>query len=112
MSTRANIVIKSGREKLFFYKHSDGYPSGTMPLLETLLNRVKSGEYRDNVGQFSGWLIIEGRKEFINTFDKSGVPEYYNWKCGDIEPTTCIHGDIEYLYTIDLVKKTITTKEV
>lgn len=35
--------------------------------------------------------------------DKNGIA----WKCGAYEPSTCIHGDIEYLYEIDLQKKTL-----
>lgn len=111
MSTRANIIIKSGRDKLIFYKHSDGYPEGTLPILNQFLDKVKSGEIRDNVGQSAGWLIMLGRENLIK--DCGGkMPEYYSWKVGSIEPDTCISSDIEYKYTIDLDKKTITVKQV
>jgi len=110
MSTRANIVIKSGREKLIFYRHSDGYPEGTLPLLEKFLAEIKAGNIRDNVGQSAGWLIEYGRREMMECFDGK-TPEYYQWKVGFIEPTTCIHGDIEFLYTIDLNKKKITVRK-
>jgi hypothetical protein len=30
-----------------------------------------------------------------------------DWKCGAYEPTTGIHGDIEYLYVVDLAAKEI-----
>jgi hypothetical protein len=45
MSTRSNIIIKetfsylegsekvTKTDKLFFYRHSDGYPDGALPLL-------------------------------------------------------------------------------
>lgn len=116
MSTRANIVVKSGREKLIFYRHSDGYPEGTMPLLEKFLKEIKLGNIRDNVSQASGWLIEFGRQEMLEQESefKKLYPNYagYGWKVGFIEPTTCIHGDIEYLYTIDLEKKTIKVKSV
>lgn len=116
MSTRANIVIKHGREKLTFYKHSDGYPEGTMPILTKFIDLVNSGEIRDNVGQAAGWLIELGRQEFLKDqaeFVKT-YPSYkgYSWKIGYIEPTTCIHGDIEYLYTVDLKTRSIKVKEV
>lgn len=117
MSTRANIVVKSGREKLIFYRHSDGYPEGTMPLLNDFLEKVKSGKIRDNVGQAAGWLILLGHKEMSLQAEnfKKEFPNFktnYDWKVGSIEPTTCIHDDIEYLYTIDLDKKKITVKGI
>ena len=111
MSTRANIVLKDGKEKLTFYKHSDGYPEGTMPILEDFINMMKNKAIRDNLPQSAGWLIELGRRDLLNTFNGK-IPDLYHWKVGSIEPTTGIHGDIEYLYTIDLVKKTIKVKKV
>jgi len=34
------------------------------------------------------------------------------WKVGHYEPTTEQHGDINWLYTLDLAAKTITKEEV
>lgn len=109
MSTRANIIVKDGSDELIFYRHSDGYPEGAMPTLEKFLDMIKSGQLRDNVGQAAGWLIILGREEYgeARLTDSLG----YSWKVGAIEPTTGIHGDIEFLYVIDLTKKTITHSE-
>lgn len=109
MSTRANIVLKDESGKLIFYRHSDGYPEGTMPILEKFLNRVKSGELRNNIMQSAGHLIQMGRDEMLECF-KNEIPAYYSWKVGFIEPTTSIHGDVEYIYTIDLDKNTIKVK--
>lgn len=127
MSTRANVVIKDGcGDKFWFYRHSDGYPEGTMPTLEKFLGYVKSGKIRNNAQQASGWLIIIGAEEYKEShIDRpqksyedltpeqekewegkiSSVPR--DWKVGAYEPTGGIHGDIEYLYTIDLSKLTI-----
>ena len=33
------------------------------------------------------------------------------WQVGAYEPTTDIHGDIDYLYTLDLMKLTIIVQE-
>ena len=109
MSTRANIIIKDDADQLIFYRHCDGYPEGTMPTLNKFLDLVKGGLIRDNVGQAAGWLIIIGHIE-----QEKGLPEsqYNSWKVGAYEPTTCIHSDIEYKYTIDLVNKMIITEEV
>jgi hypothetical protein len=126
MSTRANIIIKDEHDKLFFYRHSDGYPEGTLPTLEKFLLYVKEGKIRDNVSQSSGWLIIIGAEEYKaipnkrryeltkedeKEWHKKIYSEPLDWKVGAYEPTTGIHGDIEFLYVIDLDKKTIEIEE-
>jgi hypothetical protein len=122
MSTRTNIVIKDKHDKLFFYRHSDGYPEGTLPTLNIFMDWLTNGKIRNNLSQAAGWLIVLGAMEYntIPEFKTSeatryskgtGEPETFkspeDWKCGAYEPTTGIHGDIEYLYIIDLDKKTI-----
>ena len=109
MSTRANIVITDERgNKLFFYRHSDGYPEGAMPTLEKFMSWVKEGKIRNNVGQASGWLIMLGNLEYEQKNEPTN-DGYSGWKVGAYEPTPYIHGDIEYLYHLDLEKQTITT---
>lgn len=130
MSTRANIVLSESytyrsekgkmitdTEKLFFYRHWDGYPEGTLPLLNVFMNWLKSDVIRDNLSQASGWLIVLGAIEYnsipkhdADNFSTIQPPEY--WKVGSIEPTTGIHGDIEYLYEINLTSKELTYKNV
>ncbi len=118
MSTRANIkLVDSNKDELWFYRHSDGYPEETMPLLEKFLKLVEEGKIRDNVGQAAGWLIMFGAKEYETNHkgEKHDITEpndnaYDGWKVGAIEPTTGEHGDIDYLYTIDLEHKTIIRK--
>ena len=108
MSTRCNVVIKdSYGDELIFYRHSDGYPEGVKESLNTFLNMVKQGLIRDNAVQSAGHLILIGHEEY-NKFKNGSM----GWKVGAYEPTTRIHDDIEFLYTIDLEKKTITTKAV
>lgn len=99
MSTRANIILKDGTDELIFYKHCDGYPDGTLPILQKFLDWMKTQVIRDNIVQASGWLILAGAERLI--------PSVGNWECGSIEPTTRIHGDIEYLYVVDLDEKVI-----
>ena len=102
MSTRANIkMIDSFGDELWFYRHSDGYPEGTMPTLNKFLDLVKKGKIRDNVGQASGWLIMIGHEEY------GSMSVEADWKVGSYEPTNSMHGDIEYLYIIDLDKREI-----
>ena len=126
MSTRANIIIKDEREQLLFYRHSDGYPEETMKTLNIFLDWLRKDKIRNNVEQASGWLVILGAMEY-NTVPKfqTGEPvfktkygdietfkEPEDWKVGTYEPATEIHGDIEYLYTIDLIDQSITIKKV
>ena len=121
MSTRANVVIKDGSEELFFYRHSDGYPEGTLPTLQKFSDWLKSGKIRNNISQASGWLILIGAIEYstipgyeteevINPYNKIKGSQFVNgslkapqsWKVGAYEPTTGLHGDIDYKYVIDL----------
>ena len=115
MSTRANIIITdSYGDKLIFYRHSDGYPEGTMPTLEKFLDLVKEKKIRDNVEQAAGWLIIIGHAEY-NTPENiypEDLKDLFDWKVGAYEPSIHIHGDIEWLYTIDLSAKTIKQEKV
>lgn len=131
MSTRANIIVTDRHNnELIFYRHSDGYPEGAMPTLETFLRYVTEDRIRDNTSQAAGWLVVLGREEYADAYkdDKSGLMPRYaeeprlperqrarghsgyggdDWKVGAIEPTSGLHGDIEYLYIIDLAEKVI-----
>jgi len=105
MSTRANIKVIDGHSnELWFYRHSDGYPEGAMPLIKTFMEKLASGEIRDNISQASGWLIILGHDEYSEISEKY---DHAKWKVGSIEPTTGEHGDIEYLYEINLKEKIV-----
>ncbi len=131
MSTRANIILKEGNEQLWFYRHSDGYPDGTLPTLNIFMDWLKTGKIRNNLSQGAGWLIALGAMEY-NTLpsfktqpdrdfggraikgstDIESIESPKDWKVGAYEPTTGEHGDIEWLYTIDLDTKELTYKEV
>jgi hypothetical protein len=123
MSTRCNIIIKDQYEKLIFYRHSDGYPSVTLNSLCQFMQWIKEDRIRNNVEQCAGWLILLGAKEYSTEYKKNEkTGEYENiektdlfapgndinisgWKAGAYEPSTSIHGDIEYLYTLTIDKK-------
>jgi hypothetical protein len=127
MATRANILIKDDTDTLYFYRHWDGYPDCVLSSLETFLTWLKEGKIRDNVTQAAGWLIILGANEYKRNQmpgdDQDGKSEaaqmlgdlvpgkpLNDWKVGAYEPTTGIHGDVEYIYTVDLKRKQITWK--
>jgi len=140
MSTRANIVLKesyndsTGRkieQKLFFYRHSDGYPEGTLPTLNIFMDWLKTGKIRNSLSQAAGWLIILGaieygtipkyktKKPFKTSDCEEGILETIDkprdngstWKVGAYEPTTNLHGDIQYIYKINLTTKKLTIQQ-
>tara|TARA_R100001463_G_scaffold8524_1_gene25956 strand:- start:229 stop:567 length:339 start_codon:yes stop_codon:yes gene_type:complete len=100
MSTRCSIKITDQNDTLWFYRHCDGYPESVLPSLAPLMAALRAGHVRDNVGQFSGWLVVIGNKEYNRT---RALPNgSKSWKCGAYEPTTKQHCDIDYMYHIDL----------
>jgi hypothetical protein len=125
MSTRCNIIIKGCQDQLIFYRHSDGYPEGALPTLKKFMSWVKDGKIRDDLCQAAGWLILIGAEEYGSVYEGGGKykpkksltepdpnDNYSGWRAGSYEPTTGIHGDIEYLYTLDLDEKTILVQSV
>jgi len=134
MSTRCQIIVKDEESEQWFYRHSDGYPDGVMPILEIFLKWAKEGKIRRNVEQACGWLILLGAIEdqtLLSTcFPEGGKKSYdqdrqkinntldcfepNDWKVGAFEICPCKeqHGDIEYLYIVDLEKLTIEQKEI
>lgn len=116
MSTRANVIIKDGYgDEIMFYRHSDGYPEGVAATLGEFISLVKEGRIRDNAEQSAGWLILLGHEEYakggygstLDSVRKNKDTNISGWKVGAYEPSVDIHGDIEYLYEIDLKAKTL-----
>lgn len=97
MSTRCNVIIKDDYTTLYFYRHSDGYPDCTLESLKEFVKGYTEKRLRLDAMQSAGWLIIHGQLEY------GTLPT--DWKVGAYEPTSDTHGDIEYLYTIDLDKR-------
>lgn len=94
MSTRTNIVIKWGRERIVLYHHHDGYPEGVGADLKLMV-----------------------QKNYLNSKYQSMLPFYvanrlvknnYGMNDGEYEVTSNLHGDVEYIYEIDCKKKTVT----
>ena len=112
MSTRANIKITDGRNTLWFYRHSDGYPEGALPTLNRFMDWLRSSAIRDNVGQAAGWLVVIGHQEYAGHLEPGDRNSGMGWKVGAYEPTTGLHGDTEYLYTIDLAAKTLKCQSI
>lgn len=88
MSTRCNIVIKDKNNTFYVYHHCDGYPEGVGSFLYRKVNdNLKKGRfcYAEDV---------------VNYLLKDKEDNSY-------ELTSCIHGDIEYLYEIDCQNQTL-----
>ena len=104
MSTRANIIIKDEHDTLYFYRHSDGYPDCCGEDLKEFVKGYTSSVMRLNVMQSAGHLIVRGRDEYL----KDDLLKDHNaWKVGAYEPTTDIHGDVSFIYTIDLAERKV-----
>ena len=113
MSTRCQVIVTDGYDELWFYRHSDGYPEGVKESLGLFLQWVKEGKIRDNVEQASGWLILIGQTEYGTPSTPNPKDGYSGWKCGAYEPSVPEqHGDIDFLYTVDLKNKTVVVQEV
>lgn len=113
MSTRANIIIKDDTDSLIFYRHSDGYPEVTLESLRVFADNYKNEIFRKNAMQSAGWLIVHGHKEYKKEdgdtdFCEPNKNGFSKWKVGAYEPTPELHGDIEYLYVIDVLQNYIS----
>ncbi len=115
MSTRANILIRNRSHQLWLYRHCDGYPSVAMLPLMRLMEWLWAGRISDDVDADAGWLVLLGAVE--ENYDTEGKllraeyafePHPGRVICGSMEPTSGRHGDIEYLYLIDLYAGTLT----
>lgn len=117
MSTRCNIILEDEytkqekNTKLWFYRHSDGYPDGALPLLVEFMQYVINGSIRDNVSQAGGWLIMLGAEEYGLKTKPNKQDGFSGWKVGSIEPTTNNHWDVDYIYNLDLQLKTISYQD-
>lgn len=91
MGTRANIIIRENSSEKILYSHFDGYIVGGVGemLEEFIWNFVGSGI---NVNRP---LIEEFYTRLINRMHPN--PEIFKF-----ENSECIHGDIEYLYIIEV----------
>lgn len=113
MSTRSIIVITgsamySGSETVRLYKHSDGYPSGNLPIIaEALANGKRLLEqYKEtrplNVEAMLGLMIGAATSIYgmgakpEETYREEFKPEHL----GD-------QGDLEWIYLIDLEERTV-----
>ena len=92
MSTRCNVIIREHSGKFFqLYHHHDGYPEGVGTDLE------------DYIEQMDNEFLVDGKK-FSDFLCDPKRDDEYEYEGTNIYP----HGDIEYLYIVDLQKREIT----
>lgn len=84
--TRCNIVVNDSTDTLYIYHHCDGYPKGVGQQLIKYLQCNTPLRAQDVL---DGLVFMYGE-------------EY--------EETSSVHGDIEYLYTIDIRNDRISLK--
>lgn len=89
MSTRCNIIVKSKSEEVILYHHHDGYPEGVgVELLMKVYPKLHDNHYYNDVEDIVNMLIKDKDDD-------------------EFEYTSALHGDIEYVYEIDVDQKTI-----
>lgn len=121
MSTRCHIRVKDADGKLhpcMIYKHSDGYPSGTLPFLEGFTKKFWV-DRRDDCQYFIAQYLIQNAIaeemkaiQEANT-DRRALLSRVDDFCGfGVCLTLNPHGDVEYMYTVDLNDGTIKCEKV
>ena len=91
MGTRANIILRENSNEKILYSHYDGYIiDGVGEMLEEFIwNFMSSGM------KLTRPIIEEFHERLINKIHPN--PDSFT-----LEDTNTIHGDIEYLYIIDI----------
>lgn len=107
MSTRCNISIISSKFDWVYrqvYHHSDGYPKGGVgEELQDILNYLNMAELfkQPQTTQFESEQLAVSLMIYLCDKTKHDGYEY-----DGVRPE--LHGDIDYLYVIDLAKKKIS----
>lgn len=91
MSTRCNIILKDENKskKIYLYHHHDGYPEGVGADLAHFVTEWNKGYFY-------------GVEELANRMIKGIESPFYGEVDNEYELTSCLHGDIEYLYIVRL----------
>ena len=87
MSTRCNIIVQDSNNSCQLYHHCDGYPSGVGAELKEFLNTV---DFSRSAEEFA-----EELEKWDHSYENEGI-------------FATPHGDIEYLYKIDLTQGILT----
>ena len=100
MSTRCNIIIKDGAERIYLYHHHDGYPMGVGTELQDYLQRKWGESWRSYwCGTSIANDLVKGHINYPLAREPHEDDEY--------EVTYGLHGDVEYAYVINCRARTI-----
>jgi hypothetical protein len=100
MSTRCNIIIKDGAERIYLYHHHDGYPLGVGTELQDYLQRKWGESWRTFwYGTSITNDLVKGHINYPLAQEPHEDDEY--------EVTYGLHGDVEYIYVINCRARTI-----
>lgn len=95
MSTRSNIYITGSKNRVWIYRHHDGYPAGTgSDLARTLKKQPKL--FNDEASFLNNLLALRYEKA---SYEKQPKAIF--------EITNDQHGDIEWLYKIKFIGKRV-----
>lgn len=101
MATRANVLIfdANGICKKQYYVHWDGYPSSLGCRLIDIVNKAYSIRLHDKALARPEHSFCERVIQVCNRNIRDDIDGFL-----EEEEIDCLHGDIEYLYTIRFVK--------
>lgn len=117
MSTRANIIVKGINKEtnepqyVQVYHHCDGMPSGVGKELNIALQSLCDAEVEFPI---TTETTLKSPVDFVSAIINNPLcgEEYeYEFKCDD-EDELNPHGDLEYLYFIDLTDRTIECRHL
>lgn len=94
MSTRCNLIVKDKYDSIQLYRHSDGYPDGKHGIIKAL-QEAKEFAWplpRMEAADFSAAIVRAWKQHAGNI--------YIDGEANGIKSPP-LHGDIQYLYTIE-----------
>ena len=100
MSTRCNIIVKDGNDRIYLYHHHDGYPMGVGTELQDYLQRKWGESWRQFwYGTSIANHLVKGHINYPLAHELHEDDEY--------EVTYGLHDDVEYVYVINCRARTI-----
>ena len=125
MSTRCQIKFISEGKEVLIYRHSDGYPEGDFGVVNSISKFLKWDSRGDDIEYIPANFIFfekvnmalhfnenrEVRGENPITLNNLLEEDYMQLGYGVCQPND-YHGDIEFLYTVDIEKRTLTVQSM